>query len=128
MMEIWPMQKTMKSSTTNKVVIVKLNGKKSQITVDSAVHDDIFIEAATRVVEKYRNDMSFFHKIRIIGECYEKAEEADINKHYQINMYHILMNAGLYSVAELLREKAKNLHKVDLQLEPARANAGKSNT
>lgn len=118
-------QKIMKSSTA-KVVIVKLNGKRNQITVDSAVHDDIFIEAATRVVEKHRSDMSFFHKIRIIGECYEKIDEADINKHYQINMYHILINAGLYSVAELLREKAKNLHKVDLQLEPARANAGKS--
>jgi len=118
----------MKSSTTNKVVIVKLNGKKSQVTVDTELHDDIFIEAATRVIEKYRSDMSFFHKIRIIGECYEKADETDINKHYQINMYHILMNAGLYSVAELLREKARNLHNVDLQLEPARANAGKSNS
>lgn len=117
----------MKSSTA-KVVIVKINGKKSQVTVDSAVFDDVFIEAATRVVEKQKKNMSFFHKIRIIGICYEKADEADVTKHYQINLYHILMNAGLYSVAELLREKAKNLHNVDLQLEPARANAGKSNS
>ena len=117
----------MKSSTA-KVVIVKINGKKSRVPVDAAIHDDIFIEAATRVVEKHRKDMSFFHKIRIIGECYEKDDENTPSKHYQVNMYHILMNAGLYSVAELLREKAKNLHNVDLQLEPARANAGKSNT
>jgi hypothetical protein len=122
------MQKTMKSSTTNKVVIVKLNGKKNQVTVDSAIHEDIFIEAATQVVERYRKDLAFFHKIRIIGECYEKVDETNLNKHYQINMYHILMNAGLYSVAELLRTKAKNLHQVDLRLEPARANAGQSNT
>lgn len=117
----------MKSPTT-KVVIVKLNGKKSQVSVDSELHDDIFIEAATRVVEKNRSDMSFFHSIRIIGESYEKADENNIDKHYQINLYHVLVNAGLYSVAELLREKTKNLHNVDLQLEPARANAGKSNS
>lgn len=120
------MPRTMKSSTI-KVVIVKINGKKHQISVDSEVHDDIFIEASTRIVEKYRDDMTFFHKIRIIGECYLKEDEENIKNHFQINMYHILINAGLYSVAELLREKAKNLHKVDLQLEPARANAGKSN-
>ena len=120
------MPKTMKSSTA-KVVIVKINGKKTQVTVDSEIHDDIFIEAATRVVEKSRKDIAFFHKIRIIGECYEKSDENKPEKHFQINMYHILMNAGLYSIAELLREKARNLHNVDLQLEPARANAGKSN-
>jgi hypothetical protein len=119
------MPQTMKSSTA-KVVIVKINGKKTQVAVDPEIHDDIFIEAATRVVEKNKKDMSFFHKIRIIGECYEKVNENDVSKHFQINMYHILMNAGLFSVAELLREKAKNLHNVDLQLEPARANAGKS--
>lgn len=115
----------MKSSTL-KVVIVKINDKKHQVEVDSSIHDDYYIEAATRVVEERRKDMSFFHKIRIVGECYEKADEANYEKHYQINMYHILLNAGLYSLAELLREKAKNLHNVDLQLEPARANAGKS--
>jgi hypothetical protein len=117
----------MKSSTA-KVVIVKINGKKNQVTIDPETHDDIFVEAATQVVEKYKKDMSFFHKIRIIGECYEKEDETNPSKHYQINMYHILMNAGLFSVADLLREKAKNLHNVDLQLEPVRANVGKSDT
>jgi len=113
-------------SSTNKVVIVKINGKRHQITVDAEIHDDIFIEAATRVVEKYKNDPTFFHKIRIIGECYEKVDEDKVECHHQINMYHILLNAGLFSMAELLREKTKNLHKVDLMKEPARANAGKS--
>lgn len=115
----------MKSSTL-KVVIVKINEKKHQVEVDSSIHDDYYVEAATRVVEGYKKNMTFFHKIRIVGECYEKADESNFKKHYQINMYHILLNAGLYSLAELLREKAKNLHNVDLQLEPARANAGKS--
>ncbi len=119
------MQKTMKSST-NKVVIVKINGKRHQVTVDAADFDDIFIEAATRVIEQYKKDPTFFHKIRIIGECYEKADEKNVEKHFQINMYHILNNASLFSIAELLREKTKNLHKVDLLTEPARANAGKS--
>ncbi len=114
----------MKPSTNKKVVIVKINGKRSQIEIDSSIYDDIFIEAATRIVESHRNDLSFFHKIHIIGECYEKVNENKINRHYQVNMYHILVNAGLYSVAELLREKTMNQHKIDLQLEPARANAG----
>lgn len=116
----------MKTPTT-KVVIVKINKKKHQVKIDAAIHDDIFIEAATRVVEKYKNNMSFFHKIRVIGYCYLKEDEANAENHYQINMYHILTNAGLYSVAELLREKTKNLHKVDLQLEPAKENARNSN-
>jgi hypothetical protein len=119
------MQKTMKSSTA-KVVIVNLNKKKYQVTVDAAVYDDIYIEAATRVVEKKKKDMSFFHKMHLIAECYEKADTEKVENHYQLNMYHVLMNAGLYSIAELLRTKAKNLHDVDIQLEPARANAGKS--
>ena len=113
--------------STNKVVIVKINGKRHQITIDSEIHDDVFIEAATRIVEKYKGDSTFFHKIRIIGECYEKPDEGNIERHHQINMYHILLNAGLFSIAELLREKTKNLHKIDLMKEPARANAGKSN-
>lgn len=110
----------MKSSTI-KVVIVKLNGKRRQVSVDSAIYDDIFIEAATRVVEEQKGDHSFFNKIRIIGECYEKGDENNIEKHYHINMYHILVNAAMYSIAELVREKTKNQHKIDLQLEPARA-------
>jgi hypothetical protein len=111
------MQSAMKSSTI-KVVIVKLNGKRRQISVDSAIYDDIFIEAATRVAEEHKNDQSFFNKILIVGECYEKGDEKDISKHYQVNMYHVLVNAALYSIAELLREKTLNLHKIDLQSEP----------
>ena len=42
------------------------------------------------------------------------------NKHVQVNMYHALHNAGLNTIAELLREKTINLHKVDLQREPVR--------
>ena len=116
--------KTMKSSTV-KTVIVKINGKRSQVTVDAAVYDDVYIEAATRVVEKHKGDMTYFHKILIIGECFLKEDEKKPENHHQINLYHILTNAGLYSIAELLREKAKNLHNVDLQTEPARCNAGK---
>ena len=119
------MSKVMKSSTIKKI-IVKINGKRSIVTVDAAVFDDIVIESATRVIEKHRENLSFFHKILIIGECYEVEHESDPEKHFQINLYHILLNAGLYSVAELLREKTKNLHNVDIQLEPARANVRKS--
>lgn len=119
------MQRIMKSST-NKSIVVKINGKKSRVTVDSAVFDDVFIEAATRVVEKQKKNPTYFHRIRIIAECYERKDEKKIENHFHINMYHVLINAGLYDVAELLREKTLNLHKVDLQLEPARSNVGQS--
>lgn len=119
-------EKTMKSSTT-KVVIVKINKKKSQIAVDSEIFDDIYIEAATRAVEKYKIDMSFFDKIRIVGEAYIKEDEQNLSKHYQINMYHIMINAGLHALAESLRDKTRDIHRIDLQLEPAIAHAGKCN-
>lgn len=114
------MLNAMKSSTI-KVVIVKLNGKRRQISVDADIFEDIFIEAATRVVEERKEDISYFNKIRIVGECFEKEFEKDETKHFQVNMYHVLINAGMYSIAELLREKTKNLHNIDLQHEPARA-------
>ncbi len=115
----------MKSPTT-KVVVVKINEKKGQVTVDAAVFDDIFIEAATRFVEKQKGDPIFFNKIRVLGYAYVKEDEENLEMHQQINMYHILMNAAMYKVADLLREKTKNLHNIDLRVEPARANAGKS--
>lgn len=114
----------MKSTIKN--VIVKIKSKQYQVEVDAAIFDDIFIEAATRVVEHHKKDIKFFTKLMIISECYENKDAKKPEKHYQINMYHILVNAGLYSLGELLREKTKNLHNIDLQLEPVRANAGKS--
>lgn len=116
--------KNMKNSTS-KVVIAIINKKKFQINVDSDIFDDIFVEAATRAVESQKNNPSFFHKIISIGECYEKGNEHSYEKHYQINMYHVLNNAGMYAIAELVREKIKNLHKIDLQFEPTRSNVGK---
>lgn len=118
------MPKIMKSSTL-KVVIVKINGKKSQVTVDADTFEDIFIEAATRVVERQRGNQAFFSKIKVIGLCYCKEDEERPENHQQINLYHIMVNAGMYDLAELLREKTKNLHNVDLQIEPVRANAGR---
>jgi uncharacterized membrane protein affecting hemolysin expression len=113
----------MKSSTT-KVVIVKINGKKSQVVVDAAIYDDIYLEAATRFVEKQKGSRAFFNKIKILGLCYCKEDEERPENHQQVNLYHVLVNAAMYDLAELLREKTKNLHNVDLQIEPARSNAG----
>ena len=108
-------------------MIAKINGKTYQVSVDSAIFDDVYVEAVTRVVENHKKDIEFFHKIKIVAECYDKKDVKNIEKHEQLNMYHILMNAGLYSISELLRVKTKNLHKVDLKQEPVRSNAGKSN-
>ena len=96
----------MKSSTIKKV-IVKMKGKGYEVSVDSEIFDDIYIEAATRVVEKNKRNVAFFSKLMIIAECYEKKDVKNVENHFQINMYHILINAGMYSLGELLREKAK---------------------
>lgn len=118
------MPRTMKSSTT-KVVIVKINGKKNQVTVDTAIHDDIFVEAATRVVEKQRGNASYFTKTKLIGLCYLKDDHKNPERHQHVNLYYVLMNAGFYDLAELVRDKTKEAHKVDLQTQPMRCNAGK---
>jgi hypothetical protein len=71
-------------------------------------------------VEGHRKNMSFFHKMKVVADCYEKRHARKPIEHVQVNMYYVLLNAGLYSIAELLREKTKNIHNVDLQLEPVR--------
>ena len=111
-------------SPTVKQIIAKINGKTYQVSVDSAIFDDIYVEAVTRVVENHKKDVTFFHKIKVIAECYEKKDVKNPDKHEIVNMYHALLNAGMYSLSELLRTKTKNLHKVDLKLEPIRTNAG----
>lgn len=113
------MQRTMKLSTV-KQMIVSINDKTFEVAVDSSNFDDVYIEAATRIVEKHKKNMTFFHKMKVVADCYEKRHAKTPKKHIQVNMYHILLNAGLYSIAELLREKTKNIHNVDLQLEPVR--------
>jgi len=118
------MPRIMKSPTA-KQMIARINGKTYQISVDSSIFDDVYVEAVTRVVENHKKDITFFHKMKVIAECYEKKDAKDVSKHVTVNMYHILLNAGMYSLSELLRTKTKNLHKIDLQLEPIRTNAGR---
>jgi hypothetical protein len=118
----------MKSLTNIKTVIVNINGEKHHVDVDEDIHDNIFFEAATQVIETHRGDDTYFHKMRLIGECYLKEDEKNPVKHFQFNMYHILNNAGIFSTAALLREKAKNLHDIDIQLQPAIAHAGNPST
>ena len=124
------MRKIMKSST-DKNVIVKLNNLTFTVKVNGEIFDtaeSMFIEAVTKVVEKHKKDMSFFHKMKCADCCYEKKDAKTLEAHFEVNMYHALINAGFYSVAELLREKTINLHEIDIKLEPACANAGKSST
>jgi hypothetical protein len=111
-------KKIMKSSSI-KDVIVKINNTEHLVEVDSNLFDDIFVEAATRVVEKYKKNMPFFHKLKVVVDCREgKQLKVKPKVSYSLNMYFILINAGLYSIAELLREKTNELYKIDLIKEP----------
>ena len=108
----------MKPSTI-KTIIVKLAANNIfEINVDSNIFDDPHLEAATQAIEQCK--IKKYGIIRPITECWEKRDEKNIKKHHMINSFWLLVNAGLYSKAELLREKFHKQTEVDLSKEPIR--------
>lgn len=97
-----------------------------EFEINPAVFDDIYMEAATRAIEK-RKDLPGF-KVAVIIECWEKKHVADPNKHICYNTYFVLINSGLHKKAEMLRRNFFNQHKIDLQkesLKPEGENGGR---
>ena len=119
------MKKYMKSLTLKKVVIKCADFWMDEIEIDSEIFDDVYIEAATRAVEK-RKDLPGF-KITIILECWEKRDFKNPNKHFCYNTYRVLINAGLYDKAEILRLNFMKLHGVDIQKESLKGENGNTN-
>ena len=112
------MRKTMKSSTL-KTIVVKLTGNNIfEINVDSDIFDDPHLEAATQAIEQCK--IKKYGIIRPITECWEKKDEKNGKKHHLINSFWLLVSAGLYEKAELLREKFHKQTEVDLSKEPIR--------
>lgn len=128
MMEIYCMEQTMKSSTTNKRIVVRLTKDNIlEYDINTEIFDDPFLEAATRAVESIKGQK---HKmVRGVTECWEtKASgskptvilRAPRNPELY-NSYWILINAGCYAKAEQLREKFMMQNDVDLSKEPIHA-------
>ena len=86
-----------------------------EFEIDSEIFDDIYVEAATRAIEK-RKDLPGF-KVTVIIETWEKKDFKKPDKHYCYNTYRILINAGMHDKAEMLRLNFMRMHGIDLQKE-----------
>lgn len=96
-----------------KTVVVEMLKSRYDVIVDANIFDNIHMEAATRIIEKYKDDRDF--KVAAVMQCYDKAEEADLNKHMVYNTYYVFINAGLYVKAEKLRDIVKKTHNIDMK-------------
>lgn len=119
------MKHNMKLSTIKNIVVqcgqdpdTKQPYWKDEIQVDVEIFDDPLLEAATRAVEKRKNESDF--KITVVIECFEKKNAKNPMKHFCYNAYFIMVNAGLHDKAELLRLNFKKAHGTDLQKESIR--------
>lgn len=108
------MKKYMKAKTL-KTVVVKCFDWQDEIEVDSSVFDDVLMEGATRAVEKRKALEGF--KVAVVIECWEKQYAKNADKHFVYNTYFVLINAGIYEKAEILRLNFLKLHGIDLQKE-----------
>lgn len=108
------MKKSIKSTLKN-VVVRCATLWEDEVKVDSEIFDDIYMEAATRCVEKRKNDEDF--KLAIILECWEKKDVKNPLKHICYNSYYVMINAALYKKAEILRSNFMALHRMDLKKE-----------
>lgn len=112
------MRKTMKSSEI-KTVVVKLTKDESfEFGVDANVFEDIYVEAATRALERVRCNPTAI--IRPIIECWEKKDANKPSGYILCNSYWMMVNAAMYDKAERLREKFLAQTDRDLAKEPLR--------
>ena len=121
------MKKTMKAPALKTVSVRCAEFWEDVFEIDPDVHEDIYMEAATRAVEKRKALENF--KVTVMVECWEKKDANKPDKHFCYNTYFILVNAGLHKKAEMLRLNFFKMHKIDLQkesLKPKDANGGSS--
>ena len=109
------MKKNMKLPSLKKIVVKCADFWKDEFEIDSVLFEDVYVEAATRSIEK-RKDLPGF-KVTIIIETWEKKDLKRPEKHFCYNTYLILINAGLHDKAEMLRLNFMRMHGIDLQKE-----------
>jgi hypothetical protein len=106
---------SMKSSAIKKIVVKCADFWTDEFDIDSETFDDVYVEAATRAIEKRKNLPGF--KVTVILETWEKKDVKKPNKHYCYNTYRVLINAGMHEKAEMLRLNFMTMHGIDLQKE-----------
>jgi hypothetical protein len=107
------MEKTMKSLATKKIVVRLTADDVQEFDIDVKLFDDPYMEAATRAVERSKNQKGSI--IRPVTQCWEKENP---KRGALYNSYWILVNAACYAKAEQLREKFKAQTDCDLAKEP----------
>jgi len=108
-----------------KKVVVRCLDWKEEFSIDPEIFDDIYMEAATRALEKRKDGEKFL--VTVIMERYLKKEEKASDKHYVYNTYFVLINAGLHTKAELMRLNFLKSHGIDLRKESLKGNDAESN-
>jgi len=107
----------MKNSMRSKLrkVVVKCLDWTEEFAVDPEIFDDIYMEAATRALEKRKDGEKFL--VTVVMETYLKADTKKSEKHYVYNTYFVLINAGLHFKAEMMRLNFLKSHGIDLRKE-----------
>lgn len=98
-----------------KRVVVKCLDWTEEFSVDPEIFDDIYMEAATRALEKRKDREKFL--VTVIMECYVKSDAKKPSKHFVYNTYFVLINAALHSKAEIMRLNFLKSHGIDLRKE-----------
>jgi len=106
------MQTNMKSSRIKKVV-VKGAGWDDFFEIDSEIHDDFLLEAATRALEKRKKDPGL--QVSAVVHTWEKRNEKNPEKHFVYNSYLVMVNASMWRQAEYLRKVYLERNKIDLR-------------
>lgn len=109
----------MKMSVKKKIVVKCGKFWMDEYEIDPEIFDDIYIESATRAIEKRKNLAGF--EVTIFLECWEKKDFKRPEKHFCYNTYHVLVNAGLHDKAEALRINFMKLHGYDVKKESIKA-------
>ena len=86
-----------------------------EYNIDTTVFDDPFMEALTRAIEHIKLERVATIKIRPVATCWDIKTPA---KQYAYNSYWAMINASMFSRAELLREKFKLQSDIDLATQP----------
>ena len=99
-----------------KKLTVKTGNWKSKVSVNADIFDDIYVEACTQAIEdKLKHiDADTDFLVNPVMMCQLETEKSS----HVINTYKILINAGHYAKAEVLRSCFKENSDVDLATEP----------
>lgn len=103
-----------------KKVVVRCLDWEEEFSIDPGIFDDIYVEAATRALEKRKDGEKFL--VTVVMECYLKKDEKDVDNHFIYNTYFVLINAGLYYKAEMMRLNFMKSHGIDLRKESLKGN------